>query len=209
MFTTNICLPIFRLGSPVQYLTRWPLLEDVVAVLPSAGTSTLGCSDLLKEAGAGAGGWSEGTRGPGQEAAGASKGRCEAGGDARSGMQLLFFDTFSHDAGVGATSELNLDLVQFPSPVYVSEVCVIPIPASHACTSCPAPACSPATPASTPGACYPPRLTSDRQFSRRSQVGGNQPLLLPAGTFREQFEGATPSAPYLSNVTQGPWGLHL
>ena len=44
-------------------------------------------------------------------------------------LQLLFFDTFSHDnvAGVGAKPELNLDLVQFPSPVYVSEVRVIPL----------------------------------------------------------------------------------
>ena len=43
-------------------------------------------------------------------------------------LQLLFFDTFSHDAGAGlAKPELNLDLVQFPSPVYVSEVRVIPL----------------------------------------------------------------------------------
>ena len=42
-------------------------------------------------------------------------------------LQLLFFDTFSHDAGIGAKPELNLDLVQFPSPVYVSEVRVIPL----------------------------------------------------------------------------------
>merc|ERR1719391_397994 len=42
-------------------------------------------------------------------------------------MQLLFFDTFSHDAtGVGG-GELNLDLVQFPSPVVVGEVRVIPL----------------------------------------------------------------------------------
>jgi hypothetical protein len=43
-------------------------------------------------------------------------------------LQLLFFDTFSHDGAVnGAAPELNLDLVQFPSPVYVSEVRVIPL----------------------------------------------------------------------------------
>ena len=42
--------------------------------------------------------------------------------------QLLFFDTFSHDSGgSGGGGELNLDLVQFPSPVYVSEVRVIPL----------------------------------------------------------------------------------
>jgi len=42
--------------------------------------------------------------------------------------QLLFFDTFSHDTlAVAGTGELNLDLVQFPSPVYVSEVRVIPL----------------------------------------------------------------------------------
>ena len=40
-------------------------------------------------------------------------------------MQLLFFDTFSHDATAG--SDLNLDLVQFPSPVQVKEVRVIPL----------------------------------------------------------------------------------
>ena len=33
------------------------------------------------------------------------------------GTQLLFFDTFSHEA----VEELNLDLVQFPSPVVVEE----------------------------------------------------------------------------------------
>ena len=37
--------------------------------------------------------------------------------------QLLFFDTFSHEA----VEELNLDLVQFPSPVVVEEVRVIPL----------------------------------------------------------------------------------
>ena len=49
------------------------------------------------------------------------------GGWAADMLQLLFFDTFSHDVGVGAKSELNLDLVQFPSPVYVAEVRVIPL----------------------------------------------------------------------------------
>ena len=54
--------------------------------------------------------------------------RAGGGGGSRSMLQLLFFDTFSHDnAGVGAKPELNLDLVQFPSPVYVSEVRVIPL----------------------------------------------------------------------------------
>ena len=38
--------------------------------------------------------------------------------------QLLFFDTFSHDV---AEEELNLDLVQFPQPVVVDEVRVIPL----------------------------------------------------------------------------------
>ncbi len=37
--------------------------------------------------------------------------------------QLLFFDTFSHEV----LEELNLDLVQFPSPVVVEEVRVIPL----------------------------------------------------------------------------------
>ena len=42
--------------------------------------------------------------------------------------QLLFFDTFSHDSGVlGGGQDLNLDLVQFPSPVYINEVRVIPL----------------------------------------------------------------------------------
>ena len=40
-------------------------------------------------------------------------------------MQLLFFDTFTHDSAT--SSEINLDLVQFPSPVYVHEVRVIPL----------------------------------------------------------------------------------
>lgn len=39
-------------------------------------------------------------------------------------MQLLFFDTFSHDTSGG---DLNLDLVQFPSPVRVREVRIIPL----------------------------------------------------------------------------------
>ena len=49
-------------------------------------------------------------------------------------MQLLFFDTFSHELPVAAgvssaatTDHLNLDLVQFPSPVCVREVRVIPL----------------------------------------------------------------------------------
>ena len=42
--------------------------------------------------------------------------------------QLLFFDTFSHDSGhIGGGQDLNLDLVQFPSPVYITEVRVIPL----------------------------------------------------------------------------------
>jgi len=41
-------------------------------------------------------------------------------------MQLLFFETFTHDS-VLAKNEVNLDLVQFPSPVYVQEVRVIPL----------------------------------------------------------------------------------
>jgi hypothetical protein len=39
------------------------------------------------------------------------------------GFQLLFFDTFSHEI----VEELNLDLVQFPNPVIVEEVRVIPL----------------------------------------------------------------------------------
>ena len=42
--------------------------------------------------------------------------------------QLLFFDTFSHDVhSIGSVPDLNLDLVQFPSPVYISEIRVIPL----------------------------------------------------------------------------------
>ncbi|XP_058792602.1 protein virilizer [Phymastichus coffea] len=37
--------------------------------------------------------------------------------------ELLFFDTFSHDI----SEELNLDLVQFPKPVYISEIRIIPL----------------------------------------------------------------------------------
>ncbi|ELU02701.1 hypothetical protein CAPTEDRAFT_199673 [Capitella teleta] len=37
--------------------------------------------------------------------------------------ELLFFDTFSHDN----TEELNLDLVQFPRPVLIHEVRVVPL----------------------------------------------------------------------------------
>ncbi|XP_052231908.1 protein virilizer homolog isoform X2 [Dreissena polymorpha] len=38
-------------------------------------------------------------------------------------MDLLFFDTFSHDNA----EELNLDLVQFPRPVVIGEVRIIPL----------------------------------------------------------------------------------
>ncbi|KAG1683645.1 Protein virilizer [Nymphon striatum] len=38
-------------------------------------------------------------------------------------MELLFFDTFSHENN----EELNLDLVQFPSPVCIYEVRIIPL----------------------------------------------------------------------------------
>ncbi|KAG8190819.1 hypothetical protein JTE90_028318 [Oedothorax gibbosus] len=37
--------------------------------------------------------------------------------------ELLFFDTFSHDS----CEELNLDLVQFPQPVYIFEIRIIPL----------------------------------------------------------------------------------
>ncbi|GFW72616.1 protein virilizer [Trichonephila clavipes] len=37
--------------------------------------------------------------------------------------ELLFFDTFSHDT----CEELNLDLVQFPRPVYIFEIRIIPL----------------------------------------------------------------------------------
>ncbi|XP_050313210.1 protein virilizer isoform X2 [Anthonomus grandis grandis] len=37
--------------------------------------------------------------------------------------ELLFFDTFAHDS----TEEINLDLVQFPKPVYITEVRIIPL----------------------------------------------------------------------------------
>ncbi|XP_058835151.1 protein virilizer [Topomyia yanbarensis] len=37
--------------------------------------------------------------------------------------ELLFFDTFSHDT----YEKLNLDLVQFPKPVYITEVRIIPL----------------------------------------------------------------------------------
>nr|CAD7263172.1 unnamed protein product [Timema shepardi] len=37
--------------------------------------------------------------------------------------ELLFFDTFSHES----SEELNLDLVQFPKPVFISEVRIIPL----------------------------------------------------------------------------------
>ncbi|XP_031343307.1 protein virilizer isoform X1 [Photinus pyralis] len=38
-------------------------------------------------------------------------------------IDLLFFDTFAHEN----SEELNLDLVQFPKPVYVTEVRIIPL----------------------------------------------------------------------------------
>ncbi|CAH1155610.1 unnamed protein product [Phaedon cochleariae] len=38
-------------------------------------------------------------------------------------IELLFFDTFAHDN----TEEINLDLVQFPKPVFVTEVRIIPL----------------------------------------------------------------------------------
>ncbi|KAL4234007.1 hypothetical protein ACF0H5_005661 [Mactra antiquata] len=38
-------------------------------------------------------------------------------------LELLFFDTFSHESA----EELNLDLVQFPRPVVIGEVRVIPL----------------------------------------------------------------------------------
>ncbi|XP_037044701.1 protein virilizer isoform X2 [Bradysia coprophila] len=38
-------------------------------------------------------------------------------------VQLLFFDTFPHEVN----EELNLDLVQFPKPVYITEVRIIPL----------------------------------------------------------------------------------
>lgn len=38
-------------------------------------------------------------------------------------VELLFFDTFAHDN----SEEINLDLVQFPKPVYVTEVRIIPL----------------------------------------------------------------------------------
>lgn len=37
--------------------------------------------------------------------------------------ELLFFDTFSHENN----NELNLDLVQFPKPVYITELRIIPL----------------------------------------------------------------------------------
>jgi hypothetical protein len=50
------------------------------------------------------------------------------------GQRLLFFDTFSHDVeavGGQRPAEINLDLVQFPSPVVVEEVRVIPLGARY------------------------------------------------------------------------------
>ncbi|KAL3859118.1 hypothetical protein ACJMK2_009350 [Sinanodonta woodiana] len=41
----------------------------------------------------------------------------------RQEIELLFFDTFSHESG----EELNLDLVQFPRPVVIQEIRIIPL----------------------------------------------------------------------------------
>ena len=67
--------------------------------------------------------------GGGRRRTGGRQAGCGGLSKSSSMLQLLFFDTFSHDnAGGGvAKPELNLDLVQFPSPVYVSEVRVIPL----------------------------------------------------------------------------------
>uniref|UniRef100_T1IEL7 VIR_N domain-containing protein n=1 Tax=Rhodnius prolixus TaxID=13249 RepID=T1IEL7_RHOPR len=40
-----------------------------------------------------------------------------------SDLELLFFDTFSHES----SEEINLDLVQFPKPIYIGEVRIIPL----------------------------------------------------------------------------------
>ena len=42
-------------------------------------------------------------------------------------QRLLFFDTFSHESPDAASSELNLDLVQFPNPVTIQEIRIIPL----------------------------------------------------------------------------------
>ncbi|XP_014671999.1 PREDICTED: protein virilizer-like [Priapulus caudatus] len=43
-------------------------------------------------------------------------------GDDENAVELLFFDTFTHEK-----QDLNLDLVQFPHPVNIHEVRVIPL----------------------------------------------------------------------------------
>ncbi|XP_037825623.1 protein virilizer-like [Lucilia sericata] len=37
--------------------------------------------------------------------------------------ELLFFDTFSHESD----ADINLDLVQFPKPVFITQVRIIPL----------------------------------------------------------------------------------
>ncbi|EDW85854.1 uncharacterized protein Dwil_GK23286 [Drosophila willistoni] len=43
--------------------------------------------------------------------------------EADDGAELLFFDTFSHEE----VSDINLDLVQFPKPVFITQVRIIPL----------------------------------------------------------------------------------
>ncbi|KAH8299515.1 hypothetical protein KR044_002164 [Drosophila immigrans] len=43
--------------------------------------------------------------------------------DADDGAELLFFDTFSHEE----VTDINLDLVQFPKPVFITQVRIIPL----------------------------------------------------------------------------------
>lgn len=43
--------------------------------------------------------------------------------DLEDAAELLFFDTFSHEVN----SDINLDLVQFPKPVYITQVRIIPL----------------------------------------------------------------------------------
>ncbi|KAL1462645.1 hypothetical protein WDU94_014466, partial [Cyamophila willieti] len=38
-------------------------------------------------------------------------------------IQLLFFDTFSHET----SDDLKIDLVQFPKPLYITEIRIIPL----------------------------------------------------------------------------------
>ncbi|KAG5674217.1 hypothetical protein PVAND_004197 [Polypedilum vanderplanki] len=44
-------------------------------------------------------------------------------GEESSRDELIFFDTFSHELN----EKLNLDLVQFPNPVYISEIRIVPL----------------------------------------------------------------------------------